>query len=129
MLPQYSNLKGMTFQQFLESVLAEEKINDGLRFSKMDLHWRPIVAHGFFCYINYTVISKMETYSEDKGRFLEMLGITEMIKEERLHVHGGESIQDKTKFLFKDIKEEVRVKVKEVYKYDLEMFDYDPNKY
>ena len=71
----------------------------------------------------------METYSEDKDRFLKMLGITEMIKEERLHVHGGESIQDKTEFLFKDIKEEVRVKLKEVYKYDLETFDYDPNKY
>ena len=101
-------------------------MEEGLIFSKMNVHWRPIISHGFFCSINYTVISKMETYSEDKLRFLKMIGIQDDIKEERIHVHGGESIQNKTKSLFETIKEEDRVKLNELYKYDLEMFDYDP---
>ena len=86
-------------------------------------------AHGFFCSINYTVISKMETYDEDKKRFLEMVGFTEEINEGRFHVHGGKSIQEKTKALFRNIKEEDFEELTKLYKYDLELFDYDPHMY
>ena len=88
-----------------------------------------MIAHCFFCSINYTVISKMETYSEDKDRFLKMVGIKQNINEERMNGRGGESIQDKTRDLFKEIKGKDLEALKRLYKYDLELFDYDPHVY
>ena len=70
-----------------------------MKFLKMNIHWRPISAQGFFCSTDYTVISKMETYDEDKKRFLKMVGIKEENTEDGYHVHGGESIEEKTKHL------------------------------
>ena len=119
----------MSFQQFVDFVLSEANREEGLGFQKMNVHWRPISAHGFFCYINYTVISKMETYTEDKKRFLKMVGIEERMKEDRIHVTAGESIKDKTKAMFKNIRKEDSEALKELYKYDFELFDYDPEMY
>ena len=119
----------MSFPQFVELVISESRLEQDFLYLRMNIHWRPMIAHCFFCSINYTVISKMETYSEDKDRFLKMVGIKEDIKEEKLHVHAGESIQDKTRYFFKKIKEKDREALKKLYKYDLELFDYDPNMY
>ena len=119
----------MSFPEFVGYVLSESRLEQDLEFLMMNDHWRPVSAHGFFCTINYTVISKMETYSEDKDRFLKMVGIKEDIREEKLHVHAGESIQDKTKSYFKEIKEKDREALKKLYKYDLELFNYDPHAY
>ena len=119
----------MSFQQFVDFVLSEANREEGLGFQKMDPHWRPISSKGFFCHINYTVISKMETYNEDKERFLKMVGIEEEKKEERIHVTSGESIQNTTKNMFEKIRKEDREALKELYKYDFEMFDYDPEIY
>ena len=58
-----------------------------------------------------------------------MVGIKRDIKEEKLHVHAGTSIQDKTKALLKEIKENDLEELKELYKYDLELFAYDANIY
>ena len=93
---------------------------------KMNIHWRPISAIGSFCSTNYMVISKMETYDEDKKRFLKMMGIKEEITEEKYHVHGGDSIEDKTKHLLKEIEDEDLQDLRELYKYDFELFDYFP---
>ena len=119
----------MSFPEFVGYVLSESRLEQDLEFLMMNDHWRPVSAHGFFCSINYTVISKMETYSEDKARFLKMVGIKEDIREEKLHVHAGESIQDKTKSYFKEIKEKDCEALKKLYKYDLELFNYDPHAY
>jgi len=121
--------KGMSFHQFVEFVISESRLEQDLQYLRMNIHWRPMIAHCFFCSINYTVISKMETYSEDKDRFLKMVGIKENIKEERMNVRGGESIQDKTRDLFKEIKGKDLEALKRLYKYDLELFDYDPHVY
>ena len=119
----------MSFQQFVDFVLSQANREEGIGFQKMNVHWRPISAHGFFCHINYTVISKIETYNEDKKMFLKMVGIEERMKEERIHVTAGESIRDETKTMFKKIRQEDREALKELYKYDFELFDYDPEMY
>ena len=119
----------MSFHQFVEFVLSESRLEQDFQYLRMNIHWRPMIAHCFFCSINYTVISKMETYSEDKARFLKMVGIKEDIREERMNVRGGESIQDKTKSLFKQINKKDLESLKRLYKYDLELFDYDPHFY
>ena len=119
-------MKDMSFRQFVSLVLSEAKQEQDLLFLKMNVHWRPISAHGFFCAINYTVISKMETYNEAKKMFLKMVGIEEEIKERRYHVHGGKSIKDKTASLFKQLNERDIEDLTKLYKYDLELFDYNP---
>ena len=121
--------RDFSFSEFVNFVLTESRQEQDLLFLKMNVHWRPMSAHGFFCSINYTVISKMETYDEDKKRFLEMVGFTEEINEGRFHVHGGKSIQEKTKAMFRNIKEEDFEELTKLYKYDLELFDYDPHMY
>ena len=120
----YKELRGISFKQFVKLALSEARKSKDLKFLKMNIHWRPISAQGFFCSMNYTVISKMETYDEDKKRFLKMVGIKEEIKEKKYHVHNGESIQDKTKKLFKEIGDKDLKELRELYKYDLELFDY-----
>ena len=124
--PKYKELKGISFREFVQLVLSEARQEQDLKFLKMNVHWRPISAIGFFCSTNYTVISKMETYDEDKKRFLKMMGIKEEIIEEKYHVHGGDSIEDKTKQLLKEIEVKDLQDLRELYKYDFELFDYFP---
>ena len=68
----------------------------------------------------------MKTYDEDKKRFLKMAGIKEEIKEERHNVHGGESIQDTTQKMLNEIEDKDLQELRELYKYDFELFDYSP---
>ena len=123
----FKELKGYSFRQFVKHVLSEARKEQDLKFLEMNYHWRPISAIGFFCTTNYTVISKMKTYDEDKKRFLKMVGIKEEIKEERHNVHGGESIQDKTKKMLNEIEDKDLQELIELFKYDFELFDYSPS--
>ena len=119
----------MSFPEFVGYVLSESRLEQDLEFLMMNDHWRPVSAHGFFCSINYTVISKMETYSEDKARFLKMVGIKEDIREERMNIFGGQSIQDKTRNLFKEIHKKDVEALRKMYKYDFELFEFNPDMY
>ena len=121
--------KGMTFPQFVNVVLTEGREKQDLTFPKVNVHWKPMHGHCFFCSINYTVISKMETYSEDKARFLKMVGIKEDIREERMNIFGGQSIQDKTRNLFKEIHKKDVEALRKMYKYDFELFEFNPDMY
>ena len=58
-----------------------------------------------------------------------MVGIKEDIKEERMNIFGGDSIQDKTRNLFKEIHKKDREALKKLYKFDLELFDFNPDMY
>ena len=49
--------------------------------------------------------------------------------EVRLNVKGGNEIKDLTKIFFKNLTENQRKAVEDLYKYDLAMFHYDPNLY
>ena len=54
------------------------------------------------------------------------MGIKEEITEEKYHVSAGESIQDKTKHFLKEIEDKDLEELRELYKYDWELFDYFP---
>ena len=122
-------MRGLNFQEFVKIVLEEERKNKDLEYKAMNEHWSPMNAHCFFCNINYTVISKMETYDEDRNKFLKLAGIDEEITEERMHVHAGNSIQGVTTSLFKEISLEDREGLIKLYKYEMDMFDYNPDIY
>lgn len=126
---EYKGWERKSFGSFVKIVLGQARRKQDVEYLGIDAHWRPFNAHCFFCNVKYTVISKMETYDEDRNRFLKMVGIEEEIEEERMHVHAGDSIQDVTKLLFQEIPKKDREEIEKLYKFDLELFDYDPDLY
>ena len=126
MLKAYQDVKEKSFLTFIIEANASE---DKMTFSKMNSHLRPSNTYCAFCNINYTVISKTETFNEDKLRILEMAGLENKEKELRMNVFGGDSIGDVCSKLFKDIPKDVKTALLDLYKYDFSMFDYDPYLY
>ena len=103
--------------------------NNNKQFLKMNDHWRPSNSYCAFCNLNYTAISKTESFDEDKSRILENLSINVEKKYERLNQHGGRNIRNLTKTFFKGVHNVTRAALVELYQYDFTMFDYDSNKY
>ena len=122
-------LKGKTFKQFVSEYLlpAAKASRNKKTYERMNPHFKPTNAFCAFCNINYKVISKTETFTEDKGRIMEMMGIED--HEVRLNVVGGNSIQNHTKACFGNITAEQRNALVDLYKLDFAMFGYDPDLY
>ena len=122
-------LAGKTFEQFVtEFVLPTAKASRNKKtYERMDPHFKPANAYCAFCNINYNVISKTETFTEDKARIMEMMGIKD--HEVRLNVNGGNAITNFTKACFSNLTKEQRSAVLELYKNDFDMFNYDPYLY
>ena len=127
----FKAFKGQTFEQFVrDTVLKEAGASESKKvFFQMNEHWRPSNAYCGFCNIHYRAISKTETFNEDKVRILDLLGIQPEKKNQRLHTHGGNKIQNLTRNYLKDIPPNLRTALVDLYRYDFEMFDYDPNMY
>ena len=126
----FPNLKRQPFDQFLrEEVLAKAKESgQDVLFSKMNLHWRPYNSLCSFCNVKYDVISKTETFGEDKRHILKVLREEEK-EEKRLNVHGGASTADLTRQYFSNISQEIKSELFSLYKHDFAMFEYDPELY
>ena len=129
----YPEMKNQPFDKFVKDVVlkeAEESPNDKL-YSKMNIHWRPFNSLCSFCNVRYNVISKMETFVEDKRHILEMLGEGEgeEAKEVKLGNVAENPTADLTRKYFRNLSSELRLKLSELYKYDLQMFGYDKNFY
>ena len=124
-----SMVVGKTFQQFVAQYLlpAAKASKDKQIYEKMNAHFKPTNSFCAFCNIKYTAISKGETFSEDKARILESLSLEN--HEVRLNTKGGNDIQNLTKAFFKNITENQRKAIEDLYKYDFNMFDYDPTLY
>jgi hypothetical protein len=128
----YPEMKNQPFDKFVKDVVlkeAEESPNDKL-YSKMNIHWRPFNSLCSFCNVRYNVISKMETFGEDKRHILEMLGEGEEEEEEvKLGNVAETPTADLSRKYFRKLSPELRLKLSELYKYDLQMFDYDKDFY
>ena len=122
--------RGYSFEGFLTDVVlkeAEESEKPG--YKKMFLDWRPYNTHCNFCKISFTVISKTETFNEDREKILEMVGEKGEDYNEQRHVHTGDQTQELTKQFFANISSSVKLKLLNLYKYDFELFGYDTNIY
>ena len=118
------------FEKFIteEVLMRANSSKNKMALSEMEPHTRPFNSYCAFCNINYSVVSKMETFNEDKSRIMEILG-QENEQEKRIRVSGGDGIQDWTKILFKNITENDKIALVDLYKYDFMMFHYDPYLY
>ena len=120
---------GRTFGKFITEYLlpaARDSINKQT-CEKMNAHFKPTNAFCAFCNINYTIISKGETFTEDKSRILQTVGLED--NEVLLKYRGGNELKNITKNFFKDLTQNQRKFVQNLYKYDFAMFEYDPNLY
>ena len=96
---------------------------------KLNHHWRPFNSYCAFCNINYTILSKTETFDEDKTRILDILGLETRESDQRLNSHSGTKIGHITAEFFKNVSVDVKLALVDLYRYDFEMFNYDPNLY
>ena len=72
----------------------------------------------------------METYEEDREKIHQMIGLPYKKGKHENNmkeiVGSNYSTQDWTKLLFKNISLETKDQLRTLYKYDFEMFDYNP---
>ena len=127
----FKAFRGQTFDQFVkDTVLREANASRSKKtYFQMNEHWRPANAYCGFCNIHYRVISKTETFNEDKERILDMVGIKQDKKNQRLHTHGGDKIKTITRNYMKNMSRDLRIAVVDLYRHDFAMFDYDPEYY
>ena len=125
--------EGNTFELFVGKVLRQwsqaHASKDTVNYAAINMHWRPYHTHCSFCNVPYKVISKTETFDEDKRRILGMLGVEEDEGGVRKNVHGGDNITDQTREYFKNITQQVKTDLLELYKYEFAMFHYDTDEY
>ena len=121
-IKQWKKLRGKSWEEFLSA--SPDQL-----YTEMNNHYRPDDAICLFCNVNYKVISKTETFDEDRSRILEMIGLQEEKKPVRLHVHGGDQIGDLTKMYFRNTSQEVKTQLLDLYKYEFALFNYDKEMY
>ena len=80
-----------------------------------------------------SVISKMDTFEEDREKIHQLIGLP---YKAGLQYHDMEEItgsklstEDWTKLFFKNVTLETKDKLRKIYKYDFEMYNYDSFKY
>ena len=127
----FKAFRGQTFDQFVkDTVLKEANASRSKKtYFQMNEHWRPANAYCGFCNIHYRVISKTETFNEDKERILDMVGIKQDKKNQRLHTHGGDKIKIITRNYMKNMSKDLRIALVDLYRHDFAMFDYDSEYY
>jgi len=126
-------LGDLSFSSFLQKkVIKEYHSCQSSNFSCMNLHWKPFLNNCSPCTVNYTAICKIETFAADKAGLHGMVGLAYK-QEGQVHYNNGanllnstNSTEDWTRHMFQDISEHTKKILREIYRYDLEMFDYDP---
>ena len=129
--PALAHFKRKNFEQFVKNYvikIANSSLNKKT-FFELNHHWRPSNSLCAFCNINYTFISKTETFDEDRAHILRAMGINTTDIPERLNSHGGGTVSNITTRLFSTLSSEVRTALDNLYRYDFEMFNYDKNLY
>ena len=117
-----------SFTQFLRNSVLKNNYScsHGGCASVNNHHWRSMDMSCSFCAVNYTVISTMDTFGEDYARISAKLGLGK-VKAERSNVHGGSKIEKLTAEHFEEVPESIKVKLREIYEYDLKLFGYQDN--
>ena len=126
-----AHIKRTNFEKFLKDYVLKPANSslDKKTFSQMNPHFRPYNSFCAFCNINYTILSRTETYDQDKVRIMAALGIKMTDNQERLNSHGGDSAHNLTVELFSKVSKEIKTALLDLYKYDFQMFNYDKNMY
>ena len=103
------------FERFV-TLLVENKLGN-------DPHIHPFWNSGKYCYLDYEVIGKMETFTNDSNYIMSKTGMKTSIEQD--HVSSGGSTSDKAKVYFAKLPNTLIEKLHQWYKIDFEMFNYE----
>ena len=112
-----------TFSKFVGKVLKDAQ------HGSFDIHWEPFISACSYCYFNYSIISKLETVDEDREVILETVGARVPERKRIQNQKIGKKIENVTSDLFSELTTEACDALASIYRYDLEMFEYDSEKY
>ena len=88
-----------------------------------DTHLHAFWSSCNYCHLNYEVIGKMETFTNDSNYIMAKTGMRPSI--EQAHISSGGSTSDLAKDYFANVPNQLIEKLQQLYKIDFEMFDYD----
>ena len=103
------------FERFV-TLLVENKLGN-------DAHIQPFWNYGKYCYLDYEVIGKMETFTNDSNYIMSKTGMKTSIEQD--HISSGGSTSDLAKVYFAELPNTLIEKLHQWYKIDFEMFNYD----
>ena len=126
-----AHFRRKNFEFFVENYVIKVANSslDKKTFFELNPHLRPTNSMCAFCNINYTVLSRTETFDEDRAHILRAMGIKITDNQERLNSHGGGTLFNVTRKLFSTLSSGVKAALADLYRYDFEMFNYDKNLY
>ena len=90
----------------------------------MDIHWRPYHLGCNVCHTNFTVISKMETFEEDKQKIGELTK-WDMLASPRHKNKLRNASNINIRKEYAAIPKATIDVIVDLYKYDFEMFEYE----
>lgn len=114
-----------TFSEFVEFLLFEVSHNA----EQLDMHWSPVTSFCTPCQVKFDLILKFETLDEDQRYLIETANLKGIIKPEHKNLGKGKNTQELLMSYYSQL---TKLQVKglyEIFKYDFEVFDYDPNPY
>ena len=104
------------FERFV-TLLVEKKLGE------VDPHIEPFWRACDYCYLDYEVIGKMDTFTNDSNYIMSKTGMRASIEQE--HISSGGSTSDLAKVYFAKLPNKLIEKLHQLYKIDFEMFNYD----
>lgn len=105
---------GVTFPEFAKYV-------SNVNMLSFDYHWRPFYRQCHACVIPFNYIGHFETYKEDADYVLKSAGVDHLVTFPPLY--GSDTTAELLE-TFADVPKETILKLGEVYRDDLKMFDY-----
>ncbi|KAK4311224.1 hypothetical protein Pmani_017258, partial [Petrolisthes manimaculis] len=113
-----------SFPQFVQYLVDQHR--QGV---KLDEHWTPVNTFCTPCLVPYDVYAKVETLEEDGNYIIFTAGINDVIKPKRINRSQDQPTdQVADKFLCQLTKTQMEGLL-QLYKYDIELFQYDVEKY
>ncbi|XP_071547882.1 carbohydrate sulfotransferase 11-like [Panulirus ornatus] len=113
-----------SFPQFVQFLLDETA-----KGAKLDEHWVPMNDFCTPCLVPFDVFAKVETLEEDGNYIIFSAGIEDLIKPKRINRSRNEPTDEVADKFLCQLSQKQMEGLLELYKYDLELFEYDASKY
>ncbi|CAL4072088.1 unnamed protein product, partial [Meganyctiphanes norvegica] len=113
-----------SFSQFTQYV-----IDDAAKGKKLNEHWTPMTQFCTPCLVNFDVIAKTETMEEDGNYIIFNAGIEHVIIPKRINRSRNGPTDVVAESFLCGLTEAQMSGLMYLFKYDIELFEYDVNKY
>ncbi|XP_063701867.1 carbohydrate sulfotransferase 11 isoform X2 [Culicoides brevitarsis] len=112
------------FGEFAEYLIDEYKAG-----KMLDMHWTPITQFCTPCQVKFDVIAKFETLDEDQQYLIHKAGLSHLIAPQWKNSGKGKNTSDLLKKYYSTLTQRQIREIYEIFKYDFELFGYDPQPY